>query len=100
MTRHERARHEPAEPRDRPAPLDRPESLVSDEPVVLLTSVASIFEAEVVVALLRSNGIEATTPGGNGYSYFHQMDCPIFVLQHDVEAARELLATRPDAFPD
>jgi hypothetical protein len=94
MTRHERTRHERPEPHGRPEPLD------SDEPVVLLTSVASIFEAEVVVALLRSNGIEATTPGGNGYSYFHQMDCPIFVLQHDVEAARELLATRPDAFPD
>jgi hypothetical protein len=66
----------------------------------MLTSVASIFEAEVVVALLRSNGIEATTPGGNGYSYFHQMDCPIFVLQRDLDAARELLTTRPDAFPE
>ena len=69
------------------------------EGVVRLTSVATIFEAEVIVALLRSNGIEATTPGGNGYSYFHRMDCPILVLEHDLDAARELLATRPEAFP-
>jgi hypothetical protein len=71
-----------------------------DESVVRLTSVATIFEAEVIVALLRSNGIQASTPGGNGYAYFHRMDCPIFVLETDVAAARELLATRPEAFPD
>lgn len=70
-----------------------------DEPVVALTSVANMFEADVIVALLRSNGIQATTPGGKGYGYFHQMDCPVFVLEHDLERAREILATRPEAFP-
>jgi hypothetical protein len=72
----------------------------TDESAVLLTSLPTMFEAEVVLALLRSNGIQASTPGGKGYSYFHRMDCPVFVLEHDVEAARELLATRPEAFPD
>ncbi len=86
MTRH--ARH------------GRPDDAASDEPLVLLTSVPTMFEADVVMALLRSNGIEATTSGGKGYSYFHRMDCPIFVLEHDAVAARELLATRPEAFPD
>jgi hypothetical protein len=71
-----------------------------DEAVVFLTSVASAFEAEVVVALLRSSDIQATTTGGKGYSYFHRADCPVFVLDHDLERAREILATRPEEFPD
>jgi hypothetical protein len=69
---------------------------LDDEAVVLLTSVPSAFEAEVVIALLRSNGIEATTSGGKGYSYFHRADCPVFVLEHDLEQAREIIATRPE----
>jgi hypothetical protein len=71
-----------------------------DEPVVQLTSTASFFEADVLVALLRSNGIEATTPGGQGYGYFHQMDCPVFVLEHDLARAREILDSRPEPFPE
>jgi hypothetical protein len=71
-----------------------------DEAVVLLTSLASAFEAEVVVALLRSNDITATTSGGKGYAYFHRADCPVFVLEHDLDRAREILATRPEPFPE
>ena len=71
-----------------------------DEAVVFLTSLPSAFEAEVVVALLRSNDIQATTSGGKGYAYFHRADCPVFVLEHDLERARELLASRPEPFPD
>ena len=63
-----------------------------DEAVVLLTSLASAFEAEVVVALLRSNDITATTSGGKGYAYFHRADCPVFVLEHDLD--RHLGANR------
>jgi len=74
---------------------------VSDEdPVVLLTSVPTAFEADVVIALLRSNDIRATTSGGKGYAYFHRADCPIFVLEHDLERARDILASRPEPFPD
>lgn len=71
-----------------------------DERVVPVTSTANFFEADVLVALLRSNGIEATTPGGQGYGYFHRVDCPVFVLEHDLERAREILASRPEPFPD
>lgn len=71
-----------------------------DERVVQLTSTANFFEADVLVALLRSNGVEATTPGGQGYGYFHQMDCPVFVLEHDLTRAREILDSRPEPFPD
>jgi hypothetical protein len=71
-----------------------------DERVVQLTSTANFFEADVLVALLRSSGIEATTPGGQGYGYFHRVDCPVFVLEHDLERAREILASRPEPFPD
>lgn len=71
-----------------------------DEAVVLVTSVPTAFEADVVVALLRSNGIHATTSGGKGYSYFHRADCPVFVLEHDLERAREILESRPEPFPD
>ena len=73
---------------------------VDDEAVVFLTSLPSAFEAEVVVALLRSNDIQATTSGGKGYSYFHRADCPVFVLEHDLGRAREILASRPEPFPD
>ncbi|MBV8952004.1 MAG: hypothetical protein JOZ99_14090 [Actinobacteria bacterium] len=74
---------------------------MSDEdPVVLLTSVPTAFEADVVIALLRSNDIRATTSGGKGYAYFHRADCPIFVLEHDLERARDILASRPEPFPD
>ncbi len=71
-----------------------------DEAVVLLTWVPTAFEAEVVIALLRSNGISATTSGGKGYSYFHRADCPVFVLEHDLERAREIVSSRPESFPD
>ena len=50
-----------------------------DEAVVLLTSLASAFEAEVVVALLRSNDITATTSGGKGYAItgHHELMIPL-----------------------
>ena len=75
-------------------------STTGDEHVVLLTWVPTAFEADVVIALLRSNGVDATTSGGKGYSYFHRADCPVFVLEHDLERARDILGSRPEPFPD
>ena len=74
-----------------------PKGYRHDERIVELTSVATIFSAETIVAALHANGINAMIAGDDaggmrpalGFSTGYR----VMVLENDAEAARDLLGT-------
>jgi hypothetical protein len=72
--------------------------VVDEEPAVEvgveLTSVPTAGEADLIVALLRSCGIEARVAEG-GRTRPTAVGNRVFVLARDLELAREILAAPP-----
>jgi len=71
-----------------------------DEPVAV-TTVADELEADVVCGLLRSAGLEcgfrATTAEDSAFEGLGAGRMEIIVHASDLEAAREVLGSQPDA---
>jgi hypothetical protein len=74
-----------------------------DGPIVELTRLPSRFEADVIIAKLRSGGVRVIMNAGDAGGWYPHLGLTqgygILVAEHDLDAAKDLLASSDRGAP-